>query len=324
MTAKTCKTLEEAKILWPEIPLGHAKDLRNQRKERLVFLYRCQPAENHKVSWVCKCDCGNFFRKNSISKSKSCGCLQKEILIQKNHERKQDLIGQRFFKLTVLKPVNKSNKVQYWECQCDCGRKTVVSGLHLKFGDIKSCNHCHYENLIGQKFGMLTVLKFDEETQQKYKNKSATWICQCDCGNKISMTSQRLKNDENPNCGCLRKISKGEEKIQNILEIHNIKFIHDKRYFKDLILPNGGIGRYDFILLNDMNEPYYLIEFDGKQHYEYNNSLWFNYTNFQQIQLNDKCKNEYAKKHNLPLARIPYYEIDKLNLELLFDKKYLI
>ena len=33
-------------------------------------------------------------------------------------------------------------------------------------------------NLIGQKFGKLTVIK---ETKER-KNKSIVWICKCDCG----------------------------------------------------------------------------------------------------------------------------------------------
>jgi len=33
-------------------------------------------------------------------------------------------------------------------------------------------------NLIGQKFGKLTVI---EETKER-KNKSVVWICKCECG----------------------------------------------------------------------------------------------------------------------------------------------
>ena len=31
-------------------------------------------------------------------------------------------------------------------------------------------------------------------------------------------------------------------------------------------MSGGGIGRYDFILINENDKPYRIIEFDGRQH----------------------------------------------------------
>ena len=38
----------------------------------------------------------------------------------------------------------------------------------------------------------------------------------------------------------------------------------------------------------------------------------------------DKLKNEYAKFHNIPLKRIPYWDFDKITLENIMSDKWLI
>lgn len=51
-----------------------------------------------------------------------------------------DLTGQKFAKLTVIKREENTKKgCVRWECLCDCGNKTIVSGGNLKSGAVKSC-----------------------------------------------------------------------------------------------------------------------------------------------------------------------------------------
>ena len=52
----------------------------------------------------------------------------------------QDLTGQRFGKLTVIKRVNndKKNKVR-WLCECDCGKQHTTITYNLTHGLCKSC-----------------------------------------------------------------------------------------------------------------------------------------------------------------------------------------
>ena len=114
----------------------------------------------------------------------------------------------------------------------------------------------------------------------------------------------------------------GEEIIENISKENNIIYIHDQAIFKDLKLPSGGIGRYDFVLLDEQYHPYRLIEYDGQQHYQAKD-YFGGQEGLQKLQKNDKIKNEYAKLHNLPLVRIPYTE-KNITLELLLSDKYLI
>lgn len=58
------------------------------------------------------------------------------------------------------------------------------------------------EDLTGQKFGHLTVIKRGENY-----HRHSRWWCQCDCGNTelILVLGANLKNGGTQSCGCLRK-----------------------------------------------------------------------------------------------------------------------
>lgn len=53
-----------------------------------------------------------------------------------------DLAGKRFKKLKVIEPAGKMGGHLMWLCECDCGRKSIVRGGHLKQGVIVSCGKC--------------------------------------------------------------------------------------------------------------------------------------------------------------------------------------
>lgn len=56
------------------------------------------------------------------------------------------------------------------------------------------------ENLTGQKFGRLTVIKLAEKVGRRYY-----WTCKCDCGNIKKVRSDSLKSGNVKSCGCLKK-----------------------------------------------------------------------------------------------------------------------
>jgi len=70
--------------------MGKALNLIRQRFGRLVAL---KPIEkrNGKIVWLCECDCGNFCKARSDSlmskNTQSCGCLQKELAVQRGKNR---------------------------------------------------------------------------------------------------------------------------------------------------------------------------------------------------------------------------------------------
>ena len=112
-------------------------------------------------------------------------------------------------------------------------------------------------------------------------------------------------------------MSKGEDKIIRLLRASNIKFEREKT-FADL---RGGKFRYDFYL------PLYniLIEVDGEKHFKQVKVFQKTRSDFLKQQENDRRKNSYALANNIPLIRIPYWELDNLNnFSDLFQKKFLV
>ncbi len=61
---------------------------------------------------------------------------------------KQDLIGNRYGKLVVIKEVSKRGDVKdsVYECLCDCGNSKSISARHLRSGGTKSCGCLAQEN----------------------------------------------------------------------------------------------------------------------------------------------------------------------------------
>lgn len=55
--------------------------------------------------------------------------------------RLHKITGQKFGKLTALKPTDKRTKDRsiIWLCQCDCGKEKLVSSTKLISGDLISC-----------------------------------------------------------------------------------------------------------------------------------------------------------------------------------------
>ena len=68
-------------------------------------------------------------------------------------------------------------------------------------------------------------------------------------------------------CGCIS--SKGEKAVGSILIENNIRFI--KRKSIGLVFDGGGKAIFDFIIMEN-NTIKYIIEYDGQQHYDDNNS----------------------------------------------------
>lgn len=286
-----------------------AIDLTGQKFGRLTVVKRDSiKGPSGQIKWICQCECGKTKSimgcnlKNNLTLS--CGCLHKEKTMK-------NLINQRFGRLTVLKKTDKRTKDRniIWECQCDCGKKCEVSTNNLIQKYTKSCGCLKHDldlqgrtfkNLIGQKFGKLTVIK---KTNKRNNNGSIVWKCQCDCGNVCEAISTYLLSGEKYSCGCTK--SKGEEEIAKLLLQYNIPFEKEKIFEQN---ENGGYYRFDFYVDNQ-----YIIEYDGIQHF-YSGSGWNTLDNLKNTQKKDKEKNLWCKKNNIPIIRIPYTQLEKLTI----------
>ena len=181
--------------------------------------------------WLCSCQCGNQVTvttaalKKSGNPTYSCGC-----------DKKMDLMGQTFGKLTVLEyagcrfyPEN-NNRCHLWLCQCECGKQTTVTigNLRNTIKPVRSCGCSRkgttakkFINMEGQKFGILTVGKYID-TRRGHTH----WMCKCECGNEKSISSQSLKKGLTKSCGCRQKFGRYKHGLSGT-------YAHKKLMFQD-------------------------------------------------------------------------------------------
>lgn len=107
------------------------------------------------------------------------------------------------------------------------------------------------------------------------------------------------------------KLSKGEKRICDFLVENGIKYKKEKTFPKCVYKSKL---RYDFYI-EDFN---LLIEFDGAQHYR-SVKYFGGDKQLRENKIRDEIKTNFAKKNNIELLRIPYWEYD--NIENILNKK---
>ena len=89
------------------------------------------------------------------------------------------------------------------------------------------------------------------------------WLTKCNCGSITLKQETYLKNNRVYSCGCIQ--SSGEAKILDFLNKQGIKYKYQKK-FDDCVhiykLP------FDFYILNPLTNTWFLLEFQGRQHFE--------------------------------------------------------
>lgn len=238
--------------------------------------------------------------------------------------------GEKYNNLTLIS-IDREHKGK-WICQCDCGVITSKTLSNVVSGKTKSCgcmrseisaNHCRelnsqrrekYNNqIIGQKYGFLTVLSLDAEKTEETGRTYFKCSCSCGCNSIITVRRDSLTSGNTTSCGTNR--SRGELKILEILENSNLSFcqqicFEDLAYIRKL--------KFDFGILEN-EKVICLIEFQGEQHYT-SSDFFGGEKNYEKQKIRDEMKREYCKNNNIPLIEIPYTDLKILNEEYLLNK----
>ena len=74
------------------------------------------------------------------------------------------------------------------------------------------------------------------------------WDCECDCGNKITVKGDVLRQNHQQSCGCIN--SKTELLIVEILRSNNILYVQQYS-FNDLLSESGNKLRFDFGIIKN-------------------------------------------------------------------------
>ena len=158
-----------------------------------------------------------------------------------NNTPYSEYVGKTFNRLTIDRILDKCDDRgrQLCECTCHCNDSTtnkcvkilnnVVNGL------VKSCGcyrkeryrEAHEQNLVGRKFGRLTVLeKLPHAPREPIKYK-----CVCDCDNHtiVNVMGASLVKGLTKSCGCY--------KIERISESHSTDFTGFKNEHIEAICP---------------------------------------------------------------------------------------
>jgi hypothetical protein len=192
-------------------------DLTGQRFERLAVTGPHKRTKNGTL-WRCLCDCGETRWVNSSAlksgATKSCGCLQKQVVAQRGLK---PMAGKRFGKLVVLDSNRKIKRLVEWECLCDCGERCWKSGQLLRNGSAKSCG-CVPRNtsqpiidLTGKRFGRWEVIG-----PREIRKGVPVWFCQCECGETAWPSGQSLREGKSKSCGCLAAEKASERFLKSL------------------------------------------------------------------------------------------------------------
>ena len=149
----------------------------------------------------------------------------------------------------------------------------------------------------------VAAINFNIEVLGQYVNSHTPILHRCKLdGHTWKIAPSNVLNGQG--CPCCQE-SKGERQIRQWLESNNIIYVYQKT-FTDC--KNKKELPFDFYL----QEYNMCIEFDGLQHFEPvdfagKGEIWAK-KQFDKIQYNDEIKNQYCKKNNIHLLRIPYFK----------------
>ena len=262
--------------------------IRERNGKGKLFVYVITKCKNGHI-WKARWD--NFLKKD-------CPCMKKE----KYEDKIKNILKK--YNQKLLKTEIKNDR-RYVIVQCEHGHitKKIWNGNNKICG----CKECQRENnTIWNEDKIIKEIEKEKYHFIKFvqSNISGEKRIKIKCNHAHESYEVYFRNWLNgkrcPHCSR----SLGEEEIVKFLNKIKINYIEQYKFndckFKDL-LP------FDFYL-PDYN---CCIEYDGNQHFEV--IEWFGgLDKFIDTKIRDTIKNEYCKKNNIKLIRIPYWKFDKI------------
>ena len=285
-------------------------DLTGKQFENLTVLYRGEDLikndKKRRVRWHCRCSCGNELDVLSDNLKKRPSMTCNECANKRRAENNRiNVIGNKYGRLTILETILNTRPTRV-KCKCDCGNFYIGTQTDIVGEHTQSCGCLQRERASESNTKDWTGIVSEhgiEFLHQDAMNDKGQWLWRCKCGvcgNEFTALPARVNNDHITSCGCASQ-SSGERLIINILEELEVKF--ETQYsFQNCRSIN--VLRFDFAVFDGLNL-LYLIEYDGKQHFE-PIDLFGGVEGFKDRQKRDAIKNNYCEQYNIPLLRIPY------------------
>jgi hypothetical protein len=185
------------------------------------------------------------------------------------------------------------------------GELTSKAQTFLKNG----CSKCCFDNKSKTNDQFISELKMMHGERiiplEKYQRSKWKIKFKCECGYEWSAVANKVLRGQG--CSVCDVIgSQGEKKIEEYLK--NKKLVFTKQYSNEQCKYKYAL-RFDFYVEN-----YVLIEYDGKQHFEPvdfagKGEEWAT-NDFKLRKKQDQIKNDFCIDNNIPLIRIPYWEVE--------------
>ncbi|MDP9675184.1 very-short-patch-repair endonuclease [Paenibacillus jamilae] len=270
-----------------------------------------------KMKYKCKCNNVDYISWSNFKSGNRCN----KCGINKTTEKKKHCLSfiKEQFSLQgcILLSDYYSDGKQMLDYICSCGTKAQIIWNNFQQG--QRCRSCgtksssmnrkvEYDqifNLFLRENCYLLTKKSD------YRSQSSKVDYICSCGNIDAVTPTKFKQGERcNNCiGC----SRGEKEIRDYLIK---KKIHFTAQYKFAECKNINPLRFDFAIFDNNKQIKFLIEFDGRQHFE-PVEIFGGDKYFEEVKHNDGLKNTYCKQNGISLIRIPYWDYKNIKKILL-------
>ena len=284
------------------------------------------PSIKGNTYWYCVCDCGNpdiIMRNRQYiidypEEKLHCGC-------QSNREDR--IIGNVINGWAILEifSVEGTKNLRYrCKCTCGCEEEKIIVSFQDNFCKVRSkieeerFNEAqkeekiypvpkNVEDITGLKTGILEVIGYGGIFRGK-----RYWLTKCKCGTISLKQETPLRNGVVYSCGCIQ--SKGEAKILDFLNKQEIKYEYQKKF--------GGCVHiyrlpFDFYILNPLNNTWFLLEFQGRQHFEpvkFSQEMTDEEAleNLKKTKENDKIKEAFCKENDIELFKMTYLDLPEI------------
>lgn len=190
------------------------------------------------------------------------------------------------------------------------------------------------KDLTNQKFGRLTVICRCEDYISPKGKTCVRWLCECDCGNKIKVTTNGLKKGTK-SCGCLKKETTTKKNLTHNLSktrvyhiwqdikkrCNNINCQSFKRYGeRGITICQEWLDDfkmfYNWAIENGYDDDLTIDRIDVNGNYEPSNCRWVN----KIVQANNKRNNQYVIYNNEAHTIAEWAKIYNINYKLLFSR----
>ena len=113
------------------------------------------------------------------------------------------------------------------------------------------------------------------------------------------------------------RASRGEIKIEEILREADLNFKMEYS-FPGLKSTSGRLLRFDFVVFDDDGNIDFIIEYQGRQHYEPSSKFGGKKGLYQQ-QYNDNQKRRFCALHDFRLIEIPYTDENLISYDYIMN-----